>query len=77
MIHSGKLEVEGTSWRKLFTHSLFAESVCLLENDNQPIENFIKKRQTSNNVNHNYYNESQITMMNNETACLIGYREGK
>lgn len=64
--------MEGTSWRKSFVHSLFAESVCLLDGGYQSIKNFIKKP----NNNNYFFNESQVTILNREPACLAGYREG-
>lgn len=65
--------MEGTSWRKSFVHSLFAESVCLLENDKQLIKNFLIRQKKPNNY---LFNESQVLIVNKEPGCLVGYREG-
>ena len=74
---TGKLTVEGTSWRKLFVHSLFAESVCLLENEKNIIKSFLVGEKRPNNGKPPYlFNESQVTVLGREAGCLVGYREG-
>lgn len=73
LLISGKLRIEGTSWRKSFVHSLFAESVCLLENDQNSVKNFLIRQKNAKTY---LFNEKEVTVLNRETACLIGYREG-
>ena len=58
-------------------HSLFAESICLLENEKKIIKSFlIGEKRPINGEPHYLFNESQVKVLNREAGCLVGYREG-
>lgn len=54
-------------------HSLFAESVCFLRSEKQDIKSFLIGQKNKDNY---IFNESEITVLNKEAGCLVGYREG-